>query len=189
MLTRITAPASEPVSLAEVKNHLAIIGTADDDLLTRLISSAVASFDGAEGRLGRCMISQEWRLDISGSFAPGIVLPMPPVISVDAVAYVDSAGATQTLDPADYFAAGLGSTHAATVFPTTRWPSARSASVSFTAGFGDADAVPADIKDGILAVIGARYAWRESEIMASGSLSSNPQFTDTIDRWRIRGFG
>lgn len=189
MLTRLTPPATEPVTLAEVKAHLAIIGDADDTLLTRLISSAVASFDGAEGRLGRCLITQEWRFDIAGAFAPGIVLPMPPVISVDEITYLDSAGATQTLDPAAYFAAGLGSSHAATVFPTTRWPSAQSVSVSFTAGFGDADDVPEDIRDAILAVIGARFAWRESEVMASGSLSSNPQFTDAIDRWRTRGFG
>lgn len=189
MLTRITGPATEPVTLAEVKAALAIIGNADDALLARLISSAVATFDGPEGRLGRCLITQTWRLDISGSFAPGIVLPIPPVISVDEIAYVDSGGATQTMDPADYFAAGLGSTSGAMVFPATRWPSARSVSVSFTAGFGNAAAVPADVKDAILAVIGARYAWRESEVMASGSLSANPQFTDAVDRWRVRGFG
>lgn len=189
MLTRITAPTSEPVSLAEAKAHLAVIGTADDDLLTRLISSAVASFDGPEGRLGRCLITQEWRLDIPGSFPPGIVLPLPPVISVDAITYLDSAGATQTLAPGEYFSAGLGSTYAATVFPMVRWPSARSVAVTFTCGFGDADDVPEDIRNAIVAAVGAAYAWRESEVMASGSLSANPQFLETVDRWRMRGFG
>lgn len=191
MLERISAPAVEPISLAEVKAGLAVIGTADDDLLARLIGAAVASFDGPDGKLARCLISQRWRLSMERFGAGAIRLPLPPVISVETIGYVDTAGDDVDLDPAAYTVAGLGSTDHAIITPANYWPSGASAvSVEFTAGFGAApEDVPSDICDALIATVGSRFAWREASILATGSLAANPEIEDAISRWVVRGFG
>lgn len=189
MLTRISIPADEPIDLAEVKAALAVIGNADDALLSRLISAATAAFDGPEGKIGRCLVSQSWRLDLPAYPVGNIRLPMPPVSAVSAISYTDRAGVTGALDPSAYSVAGLGSTDHCIIAPVTRWPTASAVSVTFVAGFGTADKVPEDIRDAILAVVGSRYAWREAQVLAQGSIDDNPEVADVVERWRIRGFG
>ncbi|MFI0843969.1 hypothetical protein [Mesorhizobium sp. IMUNJ 23232] len=186
-LTRITEPAEEPVTLAEVKAALAIIGDADDDFLSSLIRSVTGAFDGPDGRLGRCLINQTWRLNLTGFPAGPVRLPMPPTVLVYTVAYVDSAGDDHT---ADFKFVGAESPDGGYVSPLTSWPSgATDVAIEFLAGFGDADDVPADIKDAIIAVIGSRFAWRESQVMSQSSLSAMPEVDDTIRRWATVGFG
>lgn len=188
MLTRISAPGADAVSLEDAKAHLAVIGSSDDALLQRLVNSAITQFDGPEGKIGRCLISQSWRLDLNG-FVGNIRLPLPPVISVSGITYVAS-GTPVTLDPSEYSVAGLGSADHCVIAPVSRWPSASSVSIEFVAGFGDdADDVPEDIRNAILSVVASSYAWRESQILTTGSLVDNPEVADVVDRWRVRGFG
>ncbi|MDQ6434384.1 phage head-tail connector protein [Mesorhizobium sp. LHD-90] len=190
MLTRISPPAVEPITLEETKAALAVIGNSDDDMLQRLIGAATAAFDGADGRLARPLIEQRWRLSMERFPAGTIRLPLPPTISVDAISYVDGAGDDQEIDPAEYTVSGLGSTDAAIISPVSRWPSGTAVTIELTCGFGaDPEHVPADIKDALIAVVGSRYAWREAQVLATGSLSENPEVADVIDRWRVRGFG
>ena len=59
--TLVSAPATEPVSLAEVKSYLRIDGTADDAVLTILIASARRS---AEEYTKRAFITQTWQLTL-----------------------------------------------------------------------------------------------------------------------------
>lgn len=80
--TLITAPATAAVSLAEMKAHLRVTGSAEDTLITALVSAAIAHLDGWKGVLGRCIMSQTWSVAASG--AGCIVLPMPDVISATA---------------------------------------------------------------------------------------------------------
>ena len=131
-LKRLTDQISEPVSLADMKAHLTIDGgfTADDDLLTAMISSARQE---AEDYLGRSLAQQQWLFAIDGfpcfrllDSAPSrsdydalgnytfaglrsanqsqtITLPRPPLVSVDSVQYVDLVTTTlTTLDPSAY---------------------------------------------------------------------------------------
>lgn len=189
MLTRLTAPTVEPVTLSEAKAHASVIGNSDDDLIARLIAAATSALDGPDGKLGRCLISQKWRLDLPGGFDDRYIrLPLPPVSSVDAVSFIDSAGDEHAFS--DFEVMGIGATGGAVLAPRTLWPYARTASVEFTAGFGAAAAsVPEDIRNALLAIVGAHYAWRESEVLAQGSLRANPAVEDVIERWRARGFG
>lgn len=188
MLTRLTAPAVEPVTLAEAKAHVAAIGDSDDTLLARLISAAVDALDGADGRLGRCLILQKWRLDLAGFPSGYLRLPLPPVISVESVSFIDSAGDEQPF--ADFEVMGIGSTGDCILAPRTLWPYARVATVEFTAGFGAAAGdVPEDIRNAILSAVATSYALRESVSLLSISMQSNPEVADVIQRWRTRGVG
>lgn len=80
--TLITAPATAAVSLAEMKAHLRVTGSAEDALITALVSAAIAHLDGWKGVLGRCIMSQTW--SVTASDAGCIVLPMPDVVSATA---------------------------------------------------------------------------------------------------------
>ena len=69
---------------------------------------------------------------------------MPPIISVESITYRDQSDNQQTLS--DITVSGLGSTDHCIIAPVSRWPSGKTVSVEFTAGFGDdAEAVPEDI--------------------------------------------
>lgn len=189
MLTRLVAPAVEPVTFAEAKAHLSAIGDSDDALISRLIAAAVDALDGPDGKLGRCMVAQKWRLDLPGGFEDRYIrLPLPPVISVDAVSFIDSAGDEHAF--ADYEIMGLGATAGCVLAPRTLWPFARVASIEFTCGFGAAAAaVPEDLRNAILSAVATSYALRETVSLLSMSMQSNPEVASVIERWRVRGFG
>src|SRR5437868_862664 len=108
-LVLTTPPALELVTLDEVKAHMRMEGIDDrDDTLQAHLETAIAALDGYAGRLGRALAPQTWTLYLdafprcgmsaaSAALHTAIKLPLPPLVSVTSVAYVDSAGATQTL--------------------------------------------------------------------------------------------
>lgn len=170
-LIRLVPPADLPVTLEEAKDHLRVDFDDDDAVLTRLISVATARLDGREGMLGRCLMPQVWHLGLP-AFLPEIPLPLPPLISIDAVGYVDQAGATQTLDPSAYQVVGVGDADMARLRPAygTSWPSTRAVSdavtIDFTAGYqpealspplAPSAAVPERLRQAILMLVGTLY--------------------------------
>ncbi|MFI0846432.1 hypothetical protein [Mesorhizobium sp. IMUNJ 23232] len=177
--------APDAIELADVKAALAIIGNADDALLSRLIDSAQASLDGAEGRLARCLSVQTWQLGFGGFPLGGpISIPLPPLISINGISYVDGNGDAKEFE--DFTVDGIGSTDKAVLNATGRWPYGTNVIIEFTCGFGE---LPEDLRDALIAIVGSRYAWRESQVMAQGSLSAMPEVEDAIDRWTVKGFG
>lgn len=193
-LVRIVAPAVEPVTLAEVKAHCSIDDPAHDALLAELIAAAVDRLDGAGGALGRCLITQAWRYAFA-RFPPGeIALPLPPCQSVDAITYVDPAGATLVLPPADYRVSGLGGVAVARIraAPGTTWPSTgddpESVAVSFTAGYGDAPAdVPAAIRAAIKMDVASLFAYRES-VSSTGLAEAPHGAAELIANYKVWSF-
>ena len=95
-----TAPAVEPISLAEAKAHLRLDASDEDALLTALITAARMF---VERTLGVALITQSWPyfLDFWPS-AGCITLPILPVQAVGAVRVHDGAGGVITLDAASY---------------------------------------------------------------------------------------
>lgn len=200
---RLSPPAIEPVDLTEAKAHLNIFGSDDDALLARLILSAVASLDGPYGDLGRCLISQRWRLTLDAFPSGAIVIPMPPTISVETLSYFDSSGVetTEQLDatgdspPAtsdNFHVTGLGSDSKARIESLNGWPSTYPRSgvvnVEFTAGYGTTDSdVPEDVRNLILARVAAAYAVRESTVIGIQQ-GANAETDAVLDRYRTRAF-
>jgi uncharacterized phiE125 gp8 family phage protein len=91
-----------------------------------------------------------------------IDVPLPTLQSVTSVKYYDPDGVQQTMDPAGYIASGQQ------IVPVDAWPDydttrPGAVTVRFTAGYGNATAVPAAIKAAILLYIGDLYANREAQ--------------------------
>jgi uncharacterized phiE125 gp8 family phage protein len=172
-LKLITAPATEPVTLAEAKVHCRC-GDDEDALLGVLIQAAR---EQAEHQLGRALITQTWERVIDAFPLVEVELGMPPVVSVVSVKYIDEAGVEQTMDAADY---SLDTdTQPGWVLPAvdTEWPdtldTANAVRVRFTCGYGAAAAVPAAIKSWMLLRIGTLYKMRE-EVVVGVSVADIP---------------
>lgn len=186
VLTLVTPPTVKPVTLDEAKQFLRVDGTDEDALITTLIDAAVAGLDGERGELGRALVAQTWRLDLDCFPRSALELPLPPTIAVDAVSYVDAAGAAVTMAPTDYTVTGLGSFGFARITPSSgRWPAGSSVGVTFRAGFGEtADDVPADLRAAIFARTALSYGLRESTVITTATVSDNPDVAATLARWR-----
>jgi uncharacterized phiE125 gp8 family phage protein len=158
-LQLLTPPQTEPVSLAEAKAHLKVDTSDEDALIATLITAARAR---AEWHTGRAFITQHWRhyFDV-WPLSDSAELLLPPLISVEDVTVTDANGTRTVLDPSSY-RVDTASTPGRVIF-ATRPKSLRTRDcleITFTAGYGEASAVPAAIKAAILAVIADLYTHR-----------------------------
>ncbi|TPM36632.1 phage head-tail connector protein [Mesorhizobium sp. B2-3-5] len=201
-LKLIAAPEDDPVTLAEAKAHLNVFGDDDDALIQRLIAAAAASLDGPYGDLGRCLVSQTWQMTLDAFPRGAIVMPLPPTISVLSLTYINSAGVeiVEQLDGTGdsppvvsevFRVSGLG-TERATITAVTAWPSTsmrpEAITVTFKAGFAEfGDDLPQDLRNLVLARVGAAYAVRESTIIGIQQ-GANSETDAALDRYRMRGF-
>jgi uncharacterized phiE125 gp8 family phage protein len=158
-LQLLTPPASEPVTLAEAKAHLKLDTSDDDALVTTLITAARAR---AEWHTGRAFVTQRWclRLD-EWPHHNAVEIPLPPLVSVEEIAVTDASGIRTVLDPAVYrvdIASAPGRVMFADHPPSLRRRDC--VEVSFTAGYGDASAVPASVKEAILEIVADLHTHR-----------------------------
>jgi uncharacterized phiE125 gp8 family phage protein len=159
----VTPPAVEPVTLAEARLHLRIDAdqTDEDDLIQAFISAAR---EEAEHLTGRAIPEQTIELALDAFPEGAIELPRGAIVSVESVTYVDEAGATQTVDSADY--ALDDSQLVAWLLPAYNfdWPATREQAnavrVRYVAGYASC---PALIKSWILLRVGTLYAHREAD--------------------------
>ena len=161
---RIVDSSVEPVTLDQAKRHLRedLDDTNNDDDISELIQAARLD---AENRLQRTLIEATWRLRLD-AFPPAIELPMPPILSVVAVKYLDEAGVEQTLDPQDYTLDNANEPGFIVPAYGRAWPSTRAAinavTVDYRAGYGsDASSVPRPIVAWIKLALADLYESRE----------------------------
>ena len=168
MLTQLSPPSAEPLSLAEAKLHLRVGAdiTEDDGLIAALI---VTARQQAEHRTGRALVSQQWRYAIDAFPVDSLELPLPKLQSVQSVSYLDSNGARQTLANTEYDV--ITDELVGRLIPAygKSWPSCRerpgSVQVSYTCGYGAASDVPQSIKAWMLLAIAAWYENREGVVI------------------------
>jgi uncharacterized phiE125 gp8 family phage protein len=138
-LNLIAGPLVRPFTLDEVKAHLRVENDDDDLLILSMMDAAVAHLDGRDGWLGRALVEQTWELALD-RFPLCIELPLPPLISVDSITYIDVNGDTVTIDP-DKYQVVVEGFRKAMVVPAYRlvWPVPRdvrqAVRVTFTAGY------------------------------------------------------
>ncbi|WP_292233248.1 hypothetical protein [Mesorhizobium sp.] len=166
---------TSPASLADmlfqpVCDHLRIeAGNStppDEAYISACISAAVSRLDGKEGRLGRCLLTQEWTLYLD-CFPACIELPLPPLQEVIHLKYLDTNGNLQTLATSSYRVSGAGSwrPEISPAYGET-WPDSRSdadaVQVRFRAGYGDSEAeIPPPILQAINVMAAHYYVERQ----------------------------
>jgi len=178
--TLTTPPAEEPVTLAEIKDHLRVSGTAEDSLLTLYAQMAR---EAVEEETWRALMPQTWTLYLPGWPANGVIeLPRPPLAAVTAITYTDEDGVEGTLAASNYRVDTAREPGRVVLAPNGAWPvdaldSVNGVAVEFVAGYADASAVPVTAKAAILLQIGEIYANREAVIVGS-----TPQLAPAVAR-------
>jgi uncharacterized phiE125 gp8 family phage protein len=165
-LTLIDGPAEEPVTMDEARAHLRVDGTGDDALIAGLVTAARTMLE-AETR--RAFVSQGWQLTLDAwPETRRIDLPLAPVVSVEELAVDGTA-----LDAALY---DLGLRHDPPRIALKRnaaLPAPDDAvggiGVSFTAGYGEAAAVPQPLKQAVLMLTAHWYENRMAGGMEGGA--------------------
>jgi uncharacterized phiE125 gp8 family phage protein len=162
-LSLLAAPAAPVVSLAEAQIHVRAENVEESALLTSMVLAATAQ---AEAYCRRRFVTQRWRGTFDRFPAGAFLLPHPPLVSVEAITYVDPAGVVQTLVPTKYVVRTTETPGEVVPAYGTAWPAARdvpdAVAVEFTCGYGDPAAVPDAIKRAVLLFVGTLYANRES---------------------------
>jgi len=117
----------------------------------------------AESILKRYLITQTVDLYLD-SFPPWGIL-LPPLQSVTAITYIDTAGVEQTLSPSLYLVDAVSTPARITPACNETWPTAReqnnSVKVRFVAGYGGAADVPESIKHWIMMQVKHAYDNRD----------------------------
>ncbi|HWU62291.1 MAG TPA: head-tail connector protein [Ensifer sp.] len=91
----IAPPAAEPLTLAQVKTHLRLDGSAEDALLTGLIAAARAYL---EATTGLALITQTLRFYLDDWPADGLIqLAIAPLQTLQSVTLYDAAGNPQAV--------------------------------------------------------------------------------------------
>lgn len=183
-LTLITAPAVEPLSLVEVKAHLRVVDSDDDNLIALYIQAARSFVDGKDGFLGRALVTQTWQLTLDEFPLDEIKIPLPPLQSIVSVGYFDPAGNPQSVAQGDYYVDTAS--EPGWIVPVDTWPTPLAAvnavQIQFIAGYPAttdsppdlAGNVPAQVKAGMLLMIGAWYDQREDFVV--GTIVQNLPF-------------
>jgi uncharacterized phiE125 gp8 family phage protein len=159
-LKLITAPASEPVSLDEAKLWLRLDSDAEIDTVARLITAARQLLDGADGYLGRCLVEQTWAMTLDGfPCERQIRIPLPPLLEVVTVKYLDTAGAEQTFAATNYRQdsddwAGRILLKSGSLWPSTLCERA-AVTVTFKAGY--INGAPEGLRNEILRLVGTWF--------------------------------
>ena len=153
-----TAPATEPITLANIKVKLGI--ESSDTTADAQISAMIpAARRWVENRTGRALITQTWILYQDG-FSGAIRLPKGSTQSVTHIKYTDTTGTPVTISASDYQSdlvsepARITPSIAAGAWPSVESARLNSVEVEFVAGYGNAEDVPADIIEALYRIIG-----------------------------------
>jgi uncharacterized phiE125 gp8 family phage protein len=181
IITVITPPATEPVTLAEVKLHCKVDGTEDDALITALIATARQY---AEDYTRRAFVTQTLELSLDHDdlfeYGPYIELPRPPIASITSIKSYDEDDAESVMSSSSYRLSG----DKVVLTATGEWPSELRDKdciiVRYVAGYGAASAVSEPIKTAIKAMVMQAY-----EDRAPVSLEAGRAFLELFKVYRL----
>lgn len=176
----------------------------EDDLVEAYTASVVAELDAGDSWFGRALAPQQWRITLrcfpeASQRNPdaAILLPYPPLISVDAVTYLDADGDTQTMVAGTDYEASVDGDPFGFIVPILDgdWPTDvaerwNAITITFTCGYGTgspiAEVVPETIKQYIRMVAGSMYEQREADVIGVMQ-SAMHQFRNVINQHRVWG--
>lgn len=162
----VQAPASEPVSLAEAKAQLRVVGTDDDQLLAALITAARRV---VEARTGLCLIAQAWLCLRDGWPEDGVIeLPVAPLIDVEEIGVFGEDDQKAVIDPAHYIVDAASRPPRVLLRGSRQWPrpgrAVNGIGLRVQAGFGPSAAdVPQPLRQAVELLVAHFYAQRGDE--------------------------
>lgn len=176
---RVTQPAAEPVTLAEAKTHLRLDGSAFDAEVTALIPAAR---EAVENYTNRAWAQAQFKMFFDRTPSDRILdYPMPDVVSLDALSYIDGSEAEQTLTIGDYT---LDADRQTIVGD---WPAGHDLAVTVTAGpdlsGSPADPVPSCIRSAILLYLTDLFEHRGAQ--SSLQIYNNPAARAMMQPYRV----
>lgn len=181
------APEEEPVSLAEAKAHLRV-DTSDED--TRIGQLIQAARERVEEDTCRALIDQGITYYLDGfPCSTTLRLPRPSLRTVTSISYLDTAGDTQVYDSSKYVVDGVSEPGRIVLKDTQSWPltlaQANAVTIVYSAGWDDAAAVPAALKEAMLLLIGDAFTLRR-ETMVGVSSQARRAYEALIAPYRVR---
>lgn len=173
----VTPATTTPISLDEAKLFLRVTHNKEDSEIQALVEDATRFL---EDRLGQQFLTASWILTQPCFNDNCILLPRPPLQSVQSVSYVDTNGTTQTLS-ASLYQVDIKSMPGR-IMPAYNewWPDLRTetfnpVTIAYTAGYTTAALVPPAIKRAIKFIVGHWYSSREPVVI--GSISGELELT------------
>ena len=175
-LTLTTAPTVEPVLLDEAKAHMRIAPDDHDDD-AYITAAIVAAREFVEAHTSRALITQTWTWKLD-DFPPcdQFRVPKAPLSSITSIAYVDTAGDSQTWAASNYAVDAPSGPRAQPgtislvyekTYPTVRGQR-NAVTVVFVAGYGAAGtSVPNVCRQAMLLLIGEMYERREEGLIGA----------------------
>jgi uncharacterized phiE125 gp8 family phage protein len=149
----ITAPAQDPVTVAEIKEYYrGIDGNEMDATIGNLIKAAR---DAAQNYQNRAFFTQTWEFSFDRFPTMPIEIPLPPLQNLVSVKYIDSDGAEHTMDLNDFIVDKRSEPGRVAFKSGKSWPYVQLQSIDsvifqFTAGHNDINKVPQLVKHAYL---------------------------------------
>ena len=183
----VMPPATEPVTLAAVKEFLAIEPdeTLHDTQLGRFIAAARGQVEAVTGTR---LIEQTVQISAS-DWSDLLSLPIGPVQAVTAIAYDDVAGSEQLLAAGDWELTGSGLARGLRTPVGKGWPfglraGADTIRVTLEVGY---ETVPEPVQTAMLIMIADLFAQRESFVVGTvaAKIPSSMQVDSLLMNYRI----
>lgn len=175
-LDLLTPPTAEPVSLAELKQHLRVEHADDDAAIT---DYGLAARRAVEARGQLALMMQQWRLTLDRAPAGILTLPRAPAFAIDTIVVVRRTG---VLDPVDAELYDFEPGPQARLISRGNWPYSdrlvAGVRIEFTAGW----ATPADVPEELRLAVKmlAAHFYENREGAQPEKLFTAPQAVDAL---------
>jgi len=186
----VVKPIIEPLSLAEIKSHLRVDDTSDDEMLSAIIQVAR---EQVEDITRRALLTSTWDFVLQEWPVENYIkLPYGNLQSVTSVKWKDTDGTETTLTPTnDYLVETNGENVGRVVLPYGEsWPSdtlypSNPITIRFVCGWTAASLIPAKIRAACKLIAGDIYQNREGKILTGQSYQENKAVMALLTNARI----